>query len=174
MPKEVACAIIRNDAGQILIGQRQEEGSLPGYWEFPGGGVEPGELPKQAVIREVQEELGVDGILKAEAEVITIDPRFKLHFFEVTITQPPKALYHQELRWVWPKELHDFKMPPGDEPDLERLAHEAPSDCLAPKGPNENRPQSEDRGRLGSTIHGLALRCMPGPPDHAISDQFGF
>ena len=128
MPKEVACAIIRNDAGQILIGQRQEEGSLPGYWEFPGGGVEPGELPKQAVIREVQEELGVDGILKAEVEVITIDPRFKLHFFEVTITQPPKALYHQELRWVWPKELHDFKMPPGDEPVLERLAHEAPSD----------------------------------------------
>ena len=53
--------------------------------------MEPGELPKQAVIREVQEELGVDGILKAEAEVITIDPRFKLHFFEVTITQPPKA-----------------------------------------------------------------------------------
>ena len=90
--------------------------------------MEPGELPKQAVIREVQEELGVDGILKAEAEVITIDPRFKLHFFEVTITQPPKALYHQELRWVWPKELHDFKMPPGDEPVLERLAHEASSD----------------------------------------------
>ena len=99
---------------------------MPGYWEFPGGGVEPGELPKQAVIREVQEELGVSGILKAEAEVITIDPRFKLYFFEVTITQPPKALYHQELLWVWPNELHDFKMPPGDEPVLERLAHEAP------------------------------------------------
>ena len=125
MTKCVACAIIQNDVGQILIGQRQEEGSLPGYWEFPGGGVEPGELPRQAVIREVEEELGVRGVLKAEAEIITIDPRFKLHFFEVNISETPEALYHQELRWVWPKELHDFKMPPGDEPVLERLAQEA-------------------------------------------------
>ena len=89
--------------------------------------MESGELPRQAVLREVQEELGVDGVLKAEAEVITIDPRFKLYFFEVTINRPPKALYHQELLWVCPKDLHDFKMPPGDEPILKRLAHEAPS-----------------------------------------------
>ena len=57
MPKEVACAIIRNDAGQILIGQRQEEGSLPGYWEFPGGKLNKNETPEDCLIREIKEEI---------------------------------------------------------------------------------------------------------------------
>lgn len=55
----VAVALIDAD-GRVLIAQRPEGKKLAGLWEFPGGKVEPGERPEQALIRELQEELGID------------------------------------------------------------------------------------------------------------------
>lgn len=83
---EVAAGVIRDRQQRILLGQRAEGSFYPGYWEFPGGKVEPGETPAEALIRELQEELGI--------VVDRLDPwlvrehhyehgHVRLHFFEV-------------------------------------------------------------------------------------------
>jgi len=55
----VVCALIVNDDGRVLAARRSSSMDLPGKWEFPGGKVEPGETPQEALIREIKEELGV-------------------------------------------------------------------------------------------------------------------
>src|ERR1035437_8104845 len=64
---QVVAAVLHSE-GKILVGQRMPEQSHPLKWEFPGGKVEPGESPEQALARELEEELGISG---AAGEVIT-------------------------------------------------------------------------------------------------------
>ena len=54
----VACALIDPD-GRVLIAKRPADKAMPGLWEFPGGKIEPGERPEDAIIREIREELGI-------------------------------------------------------------------------------------------------------------------
>lgn len=61
---EVVCALIQNDVGKIFCCQRGPGRSLEGKWEFPGGKIEPNETNKQAIVREIKEEL------KSQIEVI--------------------------------------------------------------------------------------------------------
>ncbi|GAB6157839.1 hypothetical protein JCM39194_10390 [Desulfotomaculum varum] len=57
--KEVTAAIIIND-GKVLIAKRAENQKLAGKWEFPGGKIESGETPEECLIREINEELGIN------------------------------------------------------------------------------------------------------------------
>ena len=57
---EVAAAVIERPDGTFLLGRRPPNGIYSGWWEFPGGKVEAGETPHQALVRELQEELGID------------------------------------------------------------------------------------------------------------------
>lgn len=116
-----ACALVDVD-GRLLIGKRPEGGAMAGLWEFPGGKLEPGETPEACLIRELEEELGIN-VTKSCLAPLT----FASHTYEDFHLLMPlyvcrrwdgdiKALVHSDLRWVKPIELRNFDMPPADEP----------------------------------------------------------
>ena len=117
----VACALLDTD-NRILIAQRPEGKSLAGLWEFPGGKVDPGESPEEALIRELREELGV------ETKTACLAPlTFASHAYpDFHLLMPlyvcrrwsgmPQSREGQALKWVRAKALRDFPMPPADEP----------------------------------------------------------
>lgn len=109
----VAAAVIERD-GRLLICQRRKEDTLPLKWEFPGGKVEPGELPKAALKREVWEELGV--VLKKGCEIARIqhhypdllEPR-EILFFAADISDDEVIpTVYEQVKWVLPKELGEY------------------------------------------------------------------
>ncbi|MCM1323551.1 MAG: 8-oxo-dGTP diphosphatase MutT [Acetobacter sp.] len=117
--KIVGTAIITDEQGRILIGQRPEGKDLAGLWEFPGGKQEAGETIEQCIVREIREELDVccvvgDYIMSVSK--IYAHGEFKLMVYQVKITDVEnlKALVHQDLRWVSAKELKDYEFPPAD------------------------------------------------------------
>lgn len=124
--KIVGTAIIVDEKGRILIGQRPEGKALPGLWEFPGGKLEESETIEQCIIREIKEELNVccevgKFLLSVSKEYEHGD--FKLMVYEATIKDMEhlKANVHQDLRWVTPKEMNDYEFPPADVEIIEYL-----------------------------------------------------
>ncbi|WP_240230838.1 (deoxy)nucleoside triphosphate pyrophosphohydrolase [Devosia lacusdianchii] len=122
----VACALVDADR-RVLIAQRPEGKSMAGLWEFPGGKVEPGESPEDALIRELEEELGVSTKTACLAPV-----SFASHSYEnFHLLMPlyacrkwqgvPQPREHTALKWVRPQALRDFAMPPADEPLIAAL-----------------------------------------------------
>jgi 8-oxo-dGTP diphosphatase len=115
---EVVAAVVERE-GQILIGQRGPEQSHPLKWEFPGGKVEPGETPAQALARELQEELAIAGargdeILRYVYEYPGKTP-IALIFFRVTAYDGEVCnLIYSDMRWVSRSELADFDFLEGD------------------------------------------------------------
>ena len=117
----VAVALVDVD-GRVLIAQRPENKSMAGLWEFPGGKVEIGELPEAALIRELDEELGINVSGNCLApftfashgyqEFHLLMPLYICRVWEGTVT--PKE--GQKLKWVRPLELKKYPMPPADVP----------------------------------------------------------
>ena len=116
-----ACALIDAD-GRVLLAKRPPGRPLAGLWEFPGGKVEPGETPEAALIRELEEELGIAASPKCLAPFT-----FASHAYEAFHLLMPlylcrqwdgtvEAREGQEIAWVRPLRLKDYPMPPADEP----------------------------------------------------------
>ena len=117
----VAAALVDSD-GRVLIAQRPEGKSLAGQWEFPGGKVEPGETPEAALIRELEEELGI--IVKQACLAPFV---FASHTYDdFHLLMPlylirrwegePESREHKALKWVRPCDMRNYPMPPADEP----------------------------------------------------------
>lgn len=116
-----ACALIDSD-GRVLIAQRPEGKSMAGLWEFPGGKVEAGESPEATIIREMHEELGVT------IEEPCLAPfTFASHRYDDFHLMMPLYLCRkwqgsvtpnegQAIKWVAPRDLRKFDMPPADKP----------------------------------------------------------
>ena len=122
----VAVALLDKD-GRILLSKRPEGKKLAGLWEFPGGKVDPGETPERALIRELQEELGIDTRASCLAPI-----GFASHSYdEFHLLMPlyvcrvwqgtPQGREGQELAWVRPQRLGDYPMPPADIPLIAQL-----------------------------------------------------
>lgn len=116
-----ACALL-DPEGAVLIAKRPAGRPLAGLWEFPGGKVETGERPEDALIRELREELGIE-IAAGDLTPLTFAshayPEFHL-LMPVYLCRRWRgaAAAHegQELLWVKPDTLHLYDMPPADEP----------------------------------------------------------
>ena len=124
-PIDVVAGVIRRQDGRLLITQRLSDDTLGGYWEFPGGKVEPGEELRAALARELTEELGVTAEIGAEIHQIVHaypDRDVRLYFYEARIVSgEPQKLEVADLRWVTIDELMDYKFPEADRPLLVQL-----------------------------------------------------
>jgi 8-oxo-dGTP diphosphatase len=125
----VVAAIIVND-GKVLICQRSRTDSFPLKWEFPGGKVEAGETPAQALEREVLEELGAPAIIGAEFHRVQHkypekkDP-IQLIFLWATIDAGREQnLQFEQIVWAAPAELESFDFLDADREVVRRLARE--------------------------------------------------
>jgi 8-oxo-dGTP diphosphatase len=116
-----ACALIDTD-NRVLLARRPEGKKMAGLWEFPGGKLNPGEIPEHALIRELKEELGIDvaeACLAAFAFASHDYDRFHLLmplFLCRRWKGTPAGLEGQALAWVRPNKLTDYDMPPADKP----------------------------------------------------------
>ena len=121
-----ACALVDAD-GRVLIAQRPEGKSMAGLWEFPGGKVDPGERPEDALIRELREELGI-----VVNEACLAPLTFASHSYEDFHLLMPLYVCRrwegmvtphegQKLAWVGPNRLRDYPMPPADVPLISHL-----------------------------------------------------
>jgi mutator protein MutT len=122
----VAAAIVERDAA-YLVTRRQAGVHLAGYWEFPGGKCQPGETLEDCLIRELREELAVEGVVGAEVFVTShdySDRRVELHFFRCELLGQPAPQQGQDLRWVRREALQTLQFPPADVELVERLTRQ--------------------------------------------------
>ena len=117
----VAVALIDAD-DRVLIAQRPEGKALAGLWEFPGGKIDAGERPEEAMIRELREELGIT-VKEACLAPLTFAsyayPEFHL-LMPLYVCRRWEGFVQsregQALKWVRARDLRQYPMPPADEP----------------------------------------------------------
>jgi 8-oxo-dGTP diphosphatase len=125
VPIDVAAAIVRQPDGRVLLAERPPGKPWAGYWEFPGGKIEPGEQPLAALARELHEELGIE--LDVATPWITFEyaypeKRVRLHFFRLSRWHgTPYGREGQRLAWEKPDALTVSPMLPANERVLRAL-----------------------------------------------------
>ncbi len=127
---EVVAAVIER-GGLILIGQRKPRGRHALKWEFPGGKVEPGEESREALARELREELGIEARIGDEIERYDFSYSAgnvtRLIFFHVTeFLGEPENLDFAQIAWVERQRLPDYDFLEGDVAFVRRLAGTMP------------------------------------------------
>lgn len=112
----VAALLCRGE--QFLICRRPAHKARAGLYEFPGGKVEPGETPQQALQRECAEELGINAQIGAPvADVYHSYPDLTIHLTLYAATIPtgdPKAIEHDDLQWIRISQLDQYPFCPAD------------------------------------------------------------
>ncbi|PEK36073.1 MULTISPECIES: (deoxy)nucleoside triphosphate pyrophosphohydrolase [Bacillus cereus group] len=121
----VVGAVILNNDNHVLCALRSPNMSLPNYWEFPGGKINKGEHPRDALVREIKEEL--DCFIAVEEQLKAVEHEYEniivhLVTYKARIKSGiPKALEHSELRWISIDHLKELKWAPADIPTVEVL-----------------------------------------------------
>jgi len=124
-PVDVAVAVLIRSDGAALLAQRPASKVYSGYWEFPGGKIEPGEPVAEALKREIREELGVE-IERAFPWITRVftypHAKVRLHFHRVYAWRgEPRALEHQALAWQRPEAISVDPLLPANGPALRSL-----------------------------------------------------
>jgi len=123
---QVVAAIIERE-GRILIGQRQTDQSHPLKWEFPGGKVEPGESPEQALARELEEELAIRNargpeITRYQFTYPGKSPIALIFHQVIEFEGEPQNLIYREMRWEPRARLREFDFVEGDRDFIKAFA----------------------------------------------------
>lgn len=114
-----AVALIDSD-GRVLLAERPEGKIFAGYWEFPGGKIETGETPEAALVRELDEELGVDTKDSCLAPLGFVSHPYDTNHMLLLLyvcrkwSGRPQPKEGGQLKWVAPARLRDFEMPPAN------------------------------------------------------------
>ncbi|CAB1061605.1 Mutator MutT protein (7,8-dihydro-8-oxoguanine-triphosphatase) (EC [Olavius sp. associated proteobacterium Delta 1] len=120
----VTAAILIND-NKILIAQRRDTDKLAGKWEFPGGKIEDNETPEQCLIREMQEEFGIDVAINGFFGENTYDYEMEtiqlLAYHTVWQSGNFSLNAHAAIKWVSVSQLHQFDFAPADKPLVDKL-----------------------------------------------------
>jgi 8-oxo-dGTP diphosphatase len=121
---QVVCGVALKD-DNVFLARRRPEKSYGGFWELPGGKVEPGETNEAALARELSEELGIDvrvGEFIASGEDHSSDLIISLHGYQMHMeSEPRKSSDHDLMRWFSADEVKDLQVPPADVPILEAV-----------------------------------------------------
>ena len=123
---DVVGAIIK-DGDRYLVGQRPANKAQGGMWEFMGGKIEPGETPEQALARECREELAIE--IENEQIIDSVIHEYPEKTIRLTLIScspksgsVPKALEHQQIRWVTRAEMDSLEFAPADRELIRRLS----------------------------------------------------
>ena len=172
----VVAGVITDARGRILLARRTVGRDLAGLWEFPGGKVDPGETPEQALARELREELGIEA--RIGAPVIEVPQQYPHKRLRLDVRRVAawsgtmKALDGQALAWVPPAKLAAYPMPPADKPVVAALG--APDRYLITPVPEDTaRWLAGLEAALAAGIRRVQLRApgWDGPRWHALVEQ---
>lgn len=117
----VAAALIDGD-GRVLIARRPKGKAMAGFWEFPGGKLDEGETPEEALVRELREELGIEAAAQCMAPVAfasqaTPDQHLLIPLFVLRKWKGvARPLEHDALAWAMPADLAGYDLAPADKP----------------------------------------------------------
>lgn len=172
-PLDVAVAVLIRADGRVLLARRPKSKVYAGYWEFPGGKVEPGESVRAALEREIREELGID-IARAYPWITRIftypHARVRLHFHRVlSWAGELHAHEHEGLVWEFPQSISVTPLLPANGPVLRglQLPHEYAISQAGALGRGEFMARL--RGRLASGLKLVQLR-EPGLSREELAD----
>ncbi|WP_235976598.1 8-oxo-dGTP diphosphatase MutT [Sandaracinobacteroides hominis] len=125
---KVACAVLVDARGHILVTDRPQGKDMAGLWEFPGGKLEPGESPETALVRELREELGIETATSCLAPCGFASHAYeKVHLILLAFAirkwrGTPHPHEGQRMQWVPVNGLFQLDMPPADRPLLGQIA----------------------------------------------------
>lgn len=168
----VAAAVIRGQDGRILIARRADDRHQGGLWEFPGGKLEPGEAARDALARELEEELGIRPTLARPLIQVRHDYPDKqvlLDVWEVSAyVGEPHGAEGQPLAWVGPRQLADYEFPAANRP-IVAAARLPERYLITPEGLDLQALLQGVRAALAAGIRLIQLRA-PGMFDAQYRD----
>ncbi len=177
-PVEVVVGILTDKLGRVLVNERPPGKPRAGAWEFPGGKCEPGEVPRDALVRELREELGIELRTATRYFVLTHayadDARpVRLDCWRVTHwSGEPKGMDGQALRWCRPDELPALQLLDADRP----LMHALMLPPLFVREPSAERLRQRLKARAGRPAPGRVAWLADGDealPEPAPGDRVG-
>lgn len=121
----VVAAVIMDSEDRILCAQRAAEDRHPYKWEFPGGKIEPGESPEDALVRELKEELSIDSEIRGRIVSTSFTYEsfaLNLILFDVSIVKGTvRPIVHHSLKWMPVHEMESLEWMPADYPLLSKV-----------------------------------------------------
>lgn len=167
---DVVAGVITDATGRILLARRTDGRDLAGLWEFPGGKREPGETPEQALIRELDEELGIQ--VEVGDPIIAVPQHYPHKRLRLDVRRierwrgKPRGNEGQALAWVPPTKLSTYSMPPADRPVVAALLQ--PDRYLVTPQPSVDESDADWLDGLVSSLATGIRRVQLRLPDIAI------